>query len=236
MVQDESSGYDVVWNGGPGLTTVGAQRPGAVIQDVKEGDVVQWIALQQYDAAHPHRVPGRDSDSFAYVVLDDRAYVPQPAYRWAVARLTAQWSRVLRYARYGGWPVCQLCGRAFPQYRRGFAHWRESRVHSTTRHAAVCQECYVRWRMARGKWAGIRSFAAWRATQPVLTAAERLNHRRAMARASWARRWARMTPDQQAQHRARALARYHRQKKAARAARAAQAPPPAPDAARPDSR
>lgn len=223
MVQDESSGYDVVWNGGPGLTTVGAQRPGAVIQDVKEGDVVQWIALQQYDAAHPHRVPGRDTDSFAYVVLDDRAYVPQPAYRWAVARLTAQWSRVLRYARYGGWPNCQLCGRAFPQYRRGFhspgAHWRESRVHSTTRHAAVCQECYVRWRVARGKWAGIASFAAWRATRTVFTPAERVERRRAREKAAYLRKKAAgtvaLTPDQLDQRRAADRARYH-QKRAAR--------------------
>lgn len=215
--------YEVVWNGGPGLTTYTAQRPGAVLIDVKEGDAAQWIELQQYDATHPHRIPGAETDSFPYVTLYDTAYVRQPAYRWAVARLAASWSRVLTYARYGGWPSCHLCGKLIPRYGMGFGtrgggRNMEGRVHETPRHRAACQSCYVSYRVARGRWAGVDSLTAWRATRPVLTSAERLEHRRAISRASYQRRLARMTPGQLAQRRAAENARYHQMKAARQAA------------------
>lgn len=206
----------MVWNGGEGLTTYGAQRPGAVLMDVKEGDVVQWMELQQYDATHPRRVPGIDTDSFAYVVLDDRAYVPQSAYRWAIARLTAQWSRVLAYARYAGWPSCQLCERDMPTYTGAFGKGARERRHFTTpRHRCVCETCYVRYRMARGRWKGMDGFAKWHATRTVFTPAERVDRRRAREKAAYARKKAAgpvvLTPDQLDRRRAADRARHHQQ-------------------------
>lgn len=233
-MQDDTSGYDVVWSGGPGLTTYGAQRPGAVIQDVKEGDVAQWVELQRFNATHPRRVPGIDTDMFGYVTLYDTADTPQFVHRWMVERLAASWSRVLSYARYGGWPYCHLCGHAMPTYTGGIYRkvQRGHRLCETPRHRAVCQTCYVYYRMARGRWRGIDGFKAWRASRSVLTPEERAAHRRAASIASYRRRKAAMTPDQLTQRRATELARYYRQK----AQRAAQATSPGPVGAQPDSR
>lgn len=123
--------YEVVWNGGEGLTTVGAQ-PNRIV--ITNHNFTTHTNTQSIDFS------GSLSEAMHY---------------WLATTYQRRWMRVLTYSRNASWPYCSLCGRASRFYGRGQRAGLQMRMHFTAYHRGVCQGCYVRWRMARGRWPGL---------------------------------------------------------------------------------
>lgn len=153
--------YETVWNGGPGLTTVGAQRLNAVLRDQTEGDVSDWI----------------DGTPVHTCTVYDVADTPHFVTRWLIVDACKKWDRLVRFARWVPWPTCHFCGQSAERKYALKNHRRRrslGRTFYTPYHRSACQSCYVLYRMSRGRWPAA---ARWRYLQ--VSAEERLTRRRA---------------------------------------------------------
>lgn len=168
----DSFEYETVWNGGEGLTTYGAQRLGAVVPDIVGGCVNDWIEVAEWQRAHPASRGPRSRNLYRHangttggsitsrIAGYDVATTTDALYRWLEEYDARRWSRLVRFAWWVTWPTCELCGRVQDR-RRDFAPGLGSRAHRTPYHRAVCQSCYVRYRMARGRWKGAAIIRRW---------------------------------------------------------------------------
>lgn len=124
--------YEVVWDGGEGLTSVGEQPQRITIRVCEKGGrlVMQSVDLSSGTSEEVHR--------------------------WLADACQRRWRRTVAYSRNASWPYCSLCGQQAVVYPRGAVSNRPHvRMFFTAHHRGVCQRCYVRWRMVRGLWPGL---------------------------------------------------------------------------------
>lgn len=199
--------YETVWNGGEGLTTVGAQRPGAVRVDVVGGCVTDWMDVQEWQRAHatigarafPRGLRlgagGLTGGAVAdRIVVHDLATTPDRIYRWLETVYAARWSRVLQYSRWVGFPACHLCRHPMPAHTRSTGKRggpMAARIFHTPCHRCVCERCYVLYRMARGRWKGAQSLVLYVRLRLPPSGDPRTDRRRALGRAQQRRAYLR---------------------------------------------
>lgn len=163
--------YEVVWSGGEGLTRVGDQRRGCIVQDAWAGDAAEWADNIAWKRTHSVRA-GSDPQQLSHVAdricWYDTAGAPTEYVAQVIrAIFDRRLSRMLTKDRRYAWQHCQLCGEVHPQYsQNNRKNPYRRRICRTAYHSSVCQSCYVNWRAARGKWAGLPALAAWRKLQP----------------------------------------------------------------------